>query len=119
MKILIVDDAKDARMIGKYMLKDFSVEVIEACNGLEAWPLIIREKPDVILLDLEMPLMDGYEVMEELIKEAYSIPTLVMTSHNSIQVKELCYSLGAQAFFPKPISLKLFRNTFFNLNLVD
>jgi len=118
-KVLIIDDAIDARMTGRYLLKSIRAEVIEACNGMEAWPLIVREKPDVILLDLEMPIMDGYEVMEEMTREALDIPVLVMSSHSSKQIQNLCHTLGARGFIPKPISIKLFRNTFFNLDLID
>lgn len=109
-KVLVVDDAMEAREIGKYILRHYNFDIEEARNGVEAWALIVKEKPDAILLDLEMPQMDGYEVLQELEKESFSIPVLVMTGNTSIYTQQLCESLGAIAFFTKPINVKQFHS---------
>ncbi|MBS2212475.1 response regulator [Carboxylicivirga mesophila] len=114
-KVLIVDDASEARLIGKYLLRPYNVEVFEASNGKEAWAVIIREKPDVILLDLKMPLMDGFEVLQELHSEAYQIPVIVITSDTSNEVYKLCQALGVLGIFSKPVNLKGFHSTFSNV----
>ncbi len=111
-KVLIVDDAMEARLIGKHLLRPYNIQILEANNGKEAWSIIIKEKPDAILLDLEMPFMNGFEMLEELNNEAYQIPVIVITSNTSHQVQQLCQTLGVVGFFTKPVNLKGFRNTF-------
>ena len=62
-KILTVDDSKTIRLIVTKALKPFDVDVLEASNGVEGVAVAMREKPDLILLDLTMPIMDGSECL--------------------------------------------------------
>ena len=62
-KILTVDDSKTIRLIVTKALKPFDVDVLEASNGVEGVAVAMREKPDLILLDLTMPIMDGSTLM--------------------------------------------------------
>ncbi len=114
-KVLIVDDAKEARVIGKYLLQQYKVQILEASNGLEAWSLIIKEKPDAILLDLEMPVMDGFQVLEELKYESFQIPVIVITSDNSDYAQQQCKALGAMSFISKPVNTVSFHIAFTNI----
>lgn len=116
-KVLIVDDAREARLIGKLLMQPYNVEVLEASNGREAWAIIVKEKPDAILLDLEMPLMDGFEMLQDLATEYYQIPVIVITSDTSEYVKMICRSLGAQSIFTKPVDSKCFHKAFTALPL--
>lgn len=65
-KILTVDDSKTIRLIVTKALKPFDVDVFEASNGVEGVAVAMREKPDLILLDLTMPIMDGSECLAKL-----------------------------------------------------
>ena len=116
-KVLIVDDAREARLIGKILMQPYNVEVLETSNGREAWAIIIKEKPDAILLDLEMPLEDGFEMLQELSSESYEIPVIVITSDSSVYTQEMCKSLGALSVFIKPVDTKRFHQTFDALSL--
>ncbi|MCD6390981.1 MAG: response regulator [Dehalococcoidia bacterium] len=83
-KILIVDDDPDMRLAIASVLNSRSYEVIEACDGREALRKLKEEKPDLMLLDLLMPEMDGFDVIKELRisqeKEYPDISVLVISS---------------------------------------
>ena len=66
LKILTVDDKTTIRMIVKRALKPYDCEILEAENGSEALEKIRGEKPDLILLDVDMPVMDGLDVLKQI-----------------------------------------------------
>ena len=70
-KILAVDDSKTIRMIVSKAFKTFDCDVFEATNGLEGLSIAGKEKPDVIILDITMPVMDGYEMLNRLRADRY------------------------------------------------
>jgi DNA-binding response OmpR family regulator len=111
-KILIVDDDPDIRIAISTILKSRSYDVIEACNGEEALVKIKEDKPDLMLLDLLMPKMDGFGVVKELQSsrwmEHHNIPVLVMSSvrEEASQRRyelETGHRLNADDYIEKPI----------------
>ena len=68
-RALVVDDEFDSRMVASILLQDAGAEVIEAENGQEAWDILHREKPNFVLTDLSMPVMDGWRLMAEINKD--------------------------------------------------
>ena len=111
-KILIVDDDPDVRLAIASVLKSRSYEVIEACDGREALRKVKEEKPDLMLLDLLMPEMDGFNVVKELRisqeKEYPDISVLVISSvreeasHRRYEL-ELGRKLDVDDYIEKPI----------------
>lgn len=111
-KILIVDDDPDIRIVTSTILMSRSYEVVEACNGEEALEKIKEEKPDLMLLDLLMPMMDGFAVAKELQssrwREHHNMPILVMSSvrEEASQRRyelETGHRLSADDYIEKPI----------------
>ena len=104
-QVLICDDSSFAR---KQMIKalpdDWEVEVHQAGNGEEALAAIKAGKGDVMFLDLTMPVMDGYQVLEVIKKE--DLPSMVIVVSGDIQPEaiERVKRLGALEFIKKPIS---------------
>lgn len=104
-KIMIVDDIPGNVEAVKRMIKDLNFEVKEAFNGAEAIDLIESFKPHIVLLDLMMPEVDGWEVIKY-IRSKYSkeemviIITSVLTNSDNI---DECYELGANDYIAKPI----------------
>ena len=92
-RVLIVDDDSDARLICRTALKSFNVKIDEATNGVEALEQISKNKPNLILLDLMMPVMDGFEVLSKLKSslDLLDIPVIVNTSKelSSVDKKKL------------------------------
>ncbi len=81
-KILTIDDSKTIRLIIGKAFKSFDCEVMEASNGVEGLAVAAKEKPDIIILDLTMPIMDGYETLTKLKSdpELKSIPVVMLTA---------------------------------------
>ncbi len=111
--ILIVDDIKSNLISLRALLEVEDVNVIEASSGNEALKILFKEKIDLILLDVQMPEMDGFEVAEILRKnkKTENIPIIFITAINkSEEYIFRGYSLGAVDYIYKPIKNELLRN---------
>lgn len=112
-KILIVDDHLVVREGLKLILEtneQFQV-VGEAENGAEALPMIKELHPDVILMDLNMPVMGGLETMQELKKQGSPIPVIILTTYNEDELMISGLAMGAKGYLLKDTSREnLFRN---------
>ena len=102
--ILIVDDSPSVRRVVGTMLKQNGKEVQMARDGVEALELIARELPAAVLLDIEMPRMDGYELIATLrSQEQYrTLPLVVLTSRAAAKHQQRAMQLGANAYVVKP-----------------
>jgi signal transduction histidine kinase/DNA-binding response OmpR family regulator len=100
---LIVDDDSDARDLLDRLARRLNYETIFAPNGAAAIDLARSQRPDVILLDLHMPVMDGWTVLERLQSdpELKAIPTIVVSVDDD---SRNCFRLGAEDYFTKPIN---------------
>lgn len=102
-KILVVDDAPQLRKLVKSYLEQEGYAVVTASDGQEALYVARHEKPDLIILDLMMPEMGGYEFMRAFSKEADK-PIIVLTARVEENDKVLGLELGADDFVTKPFS---------------
>jgi CheY-like chemotaxis protein len=103
--ILIVDDSNLNRqvLVDFLVTKDF--EVKEAVDGKQGLEMIQNDKPDIVLLDLIMPVMDGFETMENLLKLGISVPIIVITAYIKENTYVRCKELGAAGFLNKPVKM--------------
>lgn len=103
--ITIVDDSSLSR---KLMIKSlppgWDVEITQAANGVEALEAYRAGKADVMFLDLTMPVMDGYAVLENLKREGMNSFVIVVSADIQPKAQERVQSLGAVAFVKKPVS---------------
>lgn len=104
-KILVVDDKKELRTMVKQYLVQEGFEVVTAGDGREALYVARQEKPDLIILDLMMPEMGGYEFMRLYNREA-DTPILILTAKIDENDKVLGLELGADDYVTKPFSLR-------------
>lgn len=111
--VLIVDDVPLNTMLVEKMLSRFHFRIRKAENGLEAMREIIAEKPHLIFLDIMMPIMDGFQVLEQLRQnpEYSSIKVVVLSALNSNEDIVKAYNLGANDFISKPIMLDKLLNS--------
>ncbi len=103
-KILVVEDDRNLSELIKMRLEENGFEVVTAYDGLEAISQVRKHKPDLIVLDLMLPRLDGYQVCT-IIKnyETFSkIPIIILTARSSIEAKEIALKTGADAFMVKP-----------------
>jgi excisionase family DNA binding protein len=107
-KILIIDDDTDVQTLLKAMLSGIFIEIQVASDGFEAGIKLLEFKPDLVILDLSMPNIDGFEVCKT-IKEnpaTSNIKILIMTGYGTKENHDKAISLGADAFLEKPSTRK-------------
>jgi CheY-like chemotaxis protein len=102
-KILIVEDNESQRLLYHDELFEAGYEVILAANGREALKQLEREKPDLIILDIVMPVMDGMEALGRIIREYRNVPIILNTAYSSY--RDDFMSWGAEAFVVKSADL--------------
>lgn len=102
-RILVVDDSMFQRRIIGTPLKAEGYEISEAVNGRDGIEKIQQTNPDLILLDILMPEMDGFQVLKELHTLGNTIPVIMLTSDVQDTTRDECLALGALAFVNKPV----------------
>ena len=103
-RILIVDDEPDVLSVASFRLKKSGYEIITAVDGKMGLDMIASEKPDLVLLDLRLPLMDGLDVckLTKSKQELKNIPIILFTATESITVADMVEQVGADDFIVKP-----------------
>ena len=101
-KILIIDDSRFTRLNLSKVLEQNNYEVIEAENGITGFEAIRKHNPACIISDLLMPEMDGYELLDNLIKDNIRIPVIVITADIQKTTKKRVLDAGAVAVINKP-----------------
>ena len=104
-KVLVVDDEQNIVNIISFNLKKEGYEVLNAFNGEEALKIIFEENPDLILLDIMMPIMDGYEVCKK-VREKLNTPIIMLTARAEEVDKVLGLELGADDYVTKPFGTR-------------
>ncbi|MFO7695500.1 MAG: ATPase, T2SS/T4P/T4SS family [Vicinamibacterales bacterium] len=103
-RVLVVDDDRTIRLMVRRLLEKDGFEVIEGENGREAIELATRERPNLLLIDLMMPEMDGYQAIGALRNDARfrALPVVVLTAEGEAGVEERVLELGADDYVLKP-----------------
>lgn len=101
--ILIVEDDRNMRLLTAARLEDLYT-VICACDGVEALEYIHKGGIDLIVADIMMPRMDGYELLKTIREEGYTTPYLLLTAKETLGDKERGFSLGTDDYMTKPFS---------------
>lgn len=107
-KILVVDDNQDSRELVVKILKNKGYQMIEAIDGEDALQKANTERPDLILMDISIPKMDGYEVTRKLKgqEEFKEIPIIALTAHAMKGDREKALGAGCDGYIPKPINIR-------------
>jgi two-component system cell cycle response regulator DivK len=103
-RVLVVDDYPDAREMYTEYLEYTGFEVVQASNGMEALKQAVERKPDIILMDLSLPVMDGWEATRRLKADERTahIPVIALTGHALAGISEGAKKAGCDAFVTKP-----------------
>jgi two-component system, cell cycle response regulator DivK len=104
--ILAVEDQEDNMQILRDLLTSAGYEIIEAENGEQALSAAAKRRPDLILMDIQLPIMDGYEATRRIKADPAlrTIPIIAVTSHALSGGEEKARSAGCDDFVPKPYS---------------
>ena len=105
-RILVIEDQEDNRRILRYLLRSAEYEVIEAVTGEEGVDLAERERPDLILMDIQLPGLDGYDATRRIKGNAdlRHIPIIVVTSYALSGDDVKAFAAGCDAYVTKPFS---------------
>ncbi|HKK59017.1 MAG TPA: response regulator [Salinivirga sp.] len=103
--ILIVDDAENNLILLSDLLSEFEYNIRVAHNGSEALDLVREKAPDLILLDIMMPEMDGFELLEKIKPQIPSVKTIFITAKSNEEDRKRAFELGAADFITKPVNI--------------
>ncbi len=103
-RVLIVDDAIDNRLLLEMFLKKYQVETVSASNGQEAVQAALSSHFDLVLMDVQMPVMDGFEAVKQLRDQNYTQPVIALTAHAMRGDRERCIEKGFDDYIQKPIN---------------
>jgi two-component system cell cycle response regulator DivK len=105
-RILVVEDQEDNRQILRDLLGNAGYELTEAENGEEAIVAVAKERPDLILMDIQLPVMDGYEATRRIRTnpDLSSVPIIAVTSYALAGDEEKARAAGCDGYVSKPYS---------------
>lgn len=101
--VLVVEDDRNMRLLTTARLSD-KYNVLSACDGKEALEMIHKGGIDLVVADIMMPVMDGYELLKVIREEGYTTPFLMLTAKETLDDKQQGYALGTDDYMTKPFS---------------
>jgi len=101
-QVLVVDDSTTIRLYHQQILESAGMRVTQAANGYEALEKALSQRFDLFLVDVNMPMMDGYVFLEKL-REISSAPAIVISSEAGPQDAQRAYAVGASLYIVKPV----------------
>jgi two-component system response regulator (stage 0 sporulation protein F) len=104
-KVLVVDDELEVRQLLQEFLSGRGYEALLAGSGMEALDAVEAEKPDLVLLDVAMPEMDGVEVLKRLAMMDPPVPVIMVTANTDLSLTSRLLAMGAVDYIPKPFDL--------------
>ena len=108
-KILVVDDSRANQQVAMAMLERLGCQATLASNGKEALEKVVREDYDLVFMDCNMPVMNGYDTTKQIRiyegDQVGTLPIIAMTANNSENEERICREAGMSDFLPKPLSL--------------
>lgn len=105
-KILIVDDQYGIRVLLCEIFRKEGIETYQAENGKEALEIVQKFEPDLVMLDMKIPGMDGLEILRRLRKIDTKIKVMIMTAYGELDMIQEAMSLGATTHFAKPFDIE-------------
>ena len=110
-KVLVVDDQFGIRVLLHEVLQREGYVVFQASNGPSALSIVEREQPDLVLLDMKIPGMDGLEILRNLRKLGVDAKVIMMTAYGELDLIHEAMEMGAVAHFTKPFDIDELRRT--------
>jgi len=104
---MVVEDYDDTRTLLKFGLEEMGYSVLEASNGQEAVDIAERERPDLILMDLDLPILDGIAATQRIRQQAEmeSVPIVAVTAYPMSYTHVKAFAKGCNEYMPKPIDM--------------
>lgn len=109
-KILIVDDQNGIRILLMELFGNEGYEMYQAANGKAALEVVEKDNPDLVLLDMKIPGMDGLEILKHIKSTHPQIKVIMMTAYGELDIIKQAKDLGAISHFTKPFDIDEMRN---------
>lgn len=109
--VLIVDDDDEIRLLLGSVLTEYGFDVFEGLDGMETVGLLETIQPDLLLLDILMPNMDGLELLREIANREIDVPVIVFTGAADEEFSTRALETGAAAFMTKPLEMQALMDT--------
>jgi len=110
-KLLIVDDQFGIRILLNEVFQKEGYKIFQASNGKQALDIVKMRRPDLVLLDIKIPGIDGIEILKRMKKIVPDIKVIVMTAYGELNMIEEAMELGAITYFAKPFDIEEMRDT--------
>lgn len=109
---MVVEDYDDTRLLLRKVLEQLGYSVLEASNGQEAVDIAERERPDLILMDLDLPILDGIAATQRIRQHAdlESVPIVAVTAYPMSYTHVKAFAKGCNEYMPKPIDMNELAN---------
>lgn len=104
--VLLVEDSEDNRYLMQMFLSKRGVKLEMANNGEEGIRMALKSNPDLILMDIQMPVLDGYQATLKLREQNFNKPIIALTAHAMVSEQEKCFAVGCNDFLSKPLNQK-------------
>ena len=103
--VLVVDDNADTRVVVRWKLERWGCRVLEASDGSEAYESVVESRPDLVLMDLSMPRVDGYDAIRSIRARAEfaRLPIIAVTAFDRADARDGAQAAGCDYFLSKPI----------------
>lgn len=107
-KVLLIDDSSVNNLLMQNILEDQGYHVTTAFSGKEGLDKVNEEKPDLVILDIMMPKMDGFEVLRKILSnpETENIPVIMLTAKKDSEDEKLALEIGALNYLTKPVDIE-------------
>jgi two-component system, cell cycle response regulator DivK len=107
-RILIAEDLDENRIALKLMLKLVGFEPLEACDGEQAIEMVRRERPDLVLMDISLPIIDGLQATRELraVAELRQLPIIIVSAYDNPETRDEACAAGGTDYISKPIEFE-------------
>ena len=104
-RVLVIDDGEENRDLLQLVLSEAELTVETGVNGQEAVDMALARTFDIILMDVQMPVMDGYEAVGRMRESGLTLPVIALTAHAMKGIEDQCLAAGYSGYLPKPIDL--------------
>jgi DNA-binding response OmpR family regulator len=110
-RVLLVEDEPDLAFTVRTRLELTGMDVATVGSGEDALELVARDRPDVLVLDLRLPGIDGLEVLRQVKETDPALPVVILSAHSSIGRLQLAARMGSAAYLVKPVDLRELERT--------
>jgi len=104
-KILVVDDQFGIRILLNEIFQKAGYQTFQAANGAQALALVKKEEPELVILDMKIPGMDGLEILKRIKKDYENIKVIIMTAYGELDMIQEAMEVGAVTYFSKPFDI--------------